>query len=146
MYLAAALAFGASLGLAEARQVFYSFNAPALAAAPAKSPAAAAAKGPLHVTEFRAFKLASREQLTPDTHLFKFALPKDESLGLPVASCLVTRAAIGPPKEGAPGPTPVFRPYTPTSLPEVKASGSAKAPPRERQHWGRISASLASLL
>jgi cytochrome-b5 reductase len=58
--------------------------------------------------EFRAFKLKEIQPVTHDTKLFRFELPSNSSLGLPIASCVLTKA---PGKDGK----DVMRPYTPTS-------------------------------
>lgn len=64
---------------------------------------------------FKKYKLLKVEQLTPNTSLFRFALPRpDMTADLPVASCIVTKAPIG--EDGK----AVIRPYTPTSSPDAK--------------------------
>jgi hypothetical protein len=50
----------------------------------------------LNKDEFREFELVEVEDLTPNTRRLRFALPsRDHVLGLPVASCVVTKADIG---------------------------------------------------
>lgn len=50
----------------------------------------------LNKDEFREFELIEVEDLTPNTRRLRFALPsRDHVLGLPVASCVVTKANIG---------------------------------------------------
>ncbi len=50
----------------------------------------------LNKDEFREFELVEVEDLTPNTRRLRFALPsRDHVLGLPVASCVVTKANIG---------------------------------------------------
>ena len=53
--------------------------------------------------------------MSHDTAVYRFALTNDASVaGLPVASCLLVRAPLGP--EGK----PVVRPYTPISHPHER--------------------------
>ncbi|PSC72155.1 NADH-cytochrome b5 reductase [Micractinium conductrix] len=89
------------LGVAEAKAV-----------APALSP-----------EEWRPFKLVHKEALTHGanpTVLFRFALPDaGQEVGLPVASCLLTRAPIGSEKPDG-SRAWVIRPYTPISHPDEK--------------------------
>ncbi|KAL3159030.1 hypothetical protein ABBQ32_011029 [Trebouxia sp. C0010 RCD-2024] len=90
-------------------------------------PNAAADKAPeappsaLNPNDWKAFKLQSIDTGgPPNTNRYRFALenPKQE-VGLPVASCLVTRAAIG--SENDDGSKKfVIRPYTPTSPKDAK--------------------------
>ncbi|KAG0201208.1 NADH-cytochrome b5 reductase [Mortierella sp. GBA30] len=61
------------------------------------------------------FKLKSVEKLTPNTSRFTFELEEDHNLGLPVASCVVTKFV----KEDG---KPVIRPYTPTSYADQTGS------------------------
>ncbi|KXN70707.1 ferredoxin reductase-like protein [Conidiobolus coronatus NRRL 28638] len=63
--------------------------------------------------EFKSFKLKEVQDINYNTKLFRFELPVDRSLDLPVASCVVTRA---PGKNGK----NVIRPYTPTSEENAK--------------------------
>jgi len=64
----------------------------------------------LNQDEFRAFEVIEVADVTPNTRRIRFALPsKNHVLGLPVASCIVTRANIG--ENGK----PVIRPYTPVT-------------------------------
>ncbi|KAK9806415.1 hypothetical protein WJX73_003653 [Symbiochloris irregularis] len=86
------------------------------------SPARAEAEAPgaLNPDEWRAFKLRSKEQVTHDTTRFRFDLPdKNQTFGLHVASCFVTRAAVGDEKEDG-SKKFVIRPYTPCSEPTAK--------------------------
>ncbi|ORZ27618.1 NADH-cytochrome b5 reductase 2 [Lobosporangium transversale] len=69
----------------------------------------------LNPSEFVDFKLKNIESLTHNTSRFTFELPEHQSLGLHVASCILTKF-IGP--DGK----PVIRPYTPTSETYVKGS------------------------
>lgn len=56
---------------------------------------------------FKPFKLAEIHPVNHNTKIFRFALDSpDQELGLPVASCIVTRT-IG--EDGK----PIIRPYTP---------------------------------
>lgn len=52
--------------------------------------------------------------MSHDTAVYRFALNNDSVAGLPVASCLLVRAPLGP--EGK----PVVRPYTPISHPHER--------------------------
>lgn len=74
----------------------------------------------LSPNDWKSFKVAERKQMTHNTVFLRFALPDAEQVvGLPVASCLITRAPIGSQKEdGSKGY--VIRPYTPVSLPDAK--------------------------
>jgi cytochrome-b5 reductase len=66
--------------------------------------------------EFRSFPLVMKQRLTHDTNVYRFELPSPEHvMGLPVASCVVTKAP------GADG-KPVIRPYTPVSS-DAEVSG-----------------------
>ena len=63
--------------------------------------------------EFRPFPLLHKEQITANTALYRFGLAdQDTTLGLTVASLLMTKATVG---EEA-----VVRPYTPTTSPSTK--------------------------
>ncbi|GAB4819014.1 hypothetical protein N2152v2_006060 [Parachlorella kessleri] len=74
---------------------------------------AAEAPSPLNPQEWQSFKLTFNTP-TP-TYLYRFALPdKNQVPGLPVASCLMTRAPIGSVKEDG-SKAFVIRPYTPIS-------------------------------
>jgi len=73
-------------------------------------------KPALSPTEWRPLKLWSREQVSPNTVLLRFAF--DDYLavaGMEVASCLLTRAFIGAEKEDGTR-RPVIRPYTPSHV------------------------------
>ena len=73
------------------------------------------AEGAFNPKEFRKFKLLESQTISHDTRLFRFALPADTpEMGLPTASCIVTRYATG--NEGE----YVIRPYTPTTLNDTK--------------------------
>lgn len=62
----------------------------------------------LKPTEFQPFTLASSTDISPNTRLLRFYLPREfQTLGMSVASCLVTRAEI----DGK----AIIRPYTPVS-------------------------------
>ena len=83
-------------------------DAPSSASASSSS---AASKIALSPAEFRPFRLLAREQLTPDTSRYSFALPSESAeLGLPVAACLTVRV----PDPADPAKF-VIRPYTPVS-------------------------------
>jgi len=62
----------------------------------------------LNPNDFVPFKLKEKTIINHDTRLFRFALGPNQKLGLPVASCIVTRC-------NTPGPDgkPLIRPYTP---------------------------------
>ncbi|KAJ9054267.1 NADH-cytochrome b5 reductase [Entomophthora muscae] len=67
-------------------------------------------KAPLISTQdFTSFKIKEIEDITHDTKLYRLAIPNNESLDLPVTSCLVTR------KPAQEGEKDVIRPYTPVS-------------------------------
>jgi cytochrome-b5 reductase len=81
-------------------------------AAPEKQTATPATPPPvaLNKDEFLPFQVTEVEDLTPNTRRVRFALPsKEHVLGLPIASCVVTRAPIGE------GGKEVIRPYTPVT-------------------------------
>lgn len=81
---------------------FPNATAPAQVGQRAYAAAPAAALSP---EEWRSFKLVHREQLTDTAHpvwLFRFELPdRNQVVGLPVASCLLTRAPATK-KDGTP--------------------------------------------
>lgn len=63
----------------------------------------------LKTDEFTPFKLLEIEAISHDTNLYRFEIPEDQSLVLPVTSCIVTRKPVG-------GEEPqIIRPYTPVS-------------------------------
>jgi cytochrome-b5 reductase len=109
--LAGGYAIYQSLG--ETKDVAKEEAAPA--AKEAKPVAAAAAPlVALNKDEFREFELVDVEDLTPNTRRLRFKLPSsDHVLGLPIASCVVTKANIG--ENGK----PVIRPYTPVTNDKV---------------------------
>ncbi|KAK9804386.1 hypothetical protein WJX72_010552 [[Myrmecia] bisecta] len=81
---------------------------------------AEAAPSALSPDEWRSFKLVARAPITHNTSHFRFALPdSNQVVGLPVASCLLTRAPIGSEKPNG-SRAYVIRPYTPTSLPDAR--------------------------
>eukprot|EP00244_Chara_vulgaris_P013567 TRINITY_DN782_c0_g1_i2.p1 TRINITY_DN782_c0_g1~~TRINITY_DN782_c0_g1_i2.p1 ORF type:complete len:356 (+),score=62.11 TRINITY_DN782_c0_g1_i2:60-1127(+) len=91
----------------------------AVAACPDQSQAeAATAKTALDPSAFVSFKLQEVVTLNHNTKLFRFEIPQDMELGLPVASCVVTRAQVGVDANGK--PSMVIRPYTPVSDPAQK--------------------------
>lgn len=64
--------------------------------------------------------LTKKTQLTDNTAIYRFAFKNAESSsGMTVASCLLTKAAIGSEKPDG-SRANVMRPYTPISRPEVK--------------------------
>uniref|UniRef100_A0A7S2Z2A3 NADH-cytochrome b5 reductase n=1 Tax=Chloropicon laureae TaxID=464258 RepID=A0A7S2Z2A3_9CHLO len=71
--------------------------------------------GGMDKSSWTSFKLGERKQVTGNTHLYRFKLDKsDDSLNLPIASCLLVRARIGSKQEDGTRKY-VIRPYTPTS-------------------------------
>ena len=51
-----------------------------------------ATHGGMDKSKWTSFTLGERQQVTPNTHLFRFKLEdKQESLNLPIASCLLVR-------------------------------------------------------
>eukprot|EP00199_Chlamydomonas_sp_CCMP681_P002911 CAMPEP_0119102026 /NCGR_PEP_ID=MMETSP1180-20130426/904_1 /TAXON_ID=3052 ORGANISM="Chlamydomonas cf sp, Strain CCMP681" /NCGR_SAMPLE_ID=MMETSP1180 /ASSEMBLY_ACC=CAM_ASM_000741 /LENGTH=308 /DNA_ID=CAMNT_0007086239 /DNA_START=25 /DNA_END=951 /DNA_ORIENTATION=+ len=74
--------------------------------------------GALSPKEFRSFTITEKTKLTHDTWQYRFGLPADQTAGMDVASCLVTRALL-PNGPGMPLKA-VIRPYTPTSSKEAK--------------------------
>ncbi|CAI7838266.1 unnamed protein product, partial [Closterium sp. NIES-53] len=78
----------------------------------------AAPKAALNPQQFVAFRVQQVQEISHNTKIFRFALDPDTRLGLTVASCLVTRAPIGPPGDDG-KPKAVIRPYTPITPPDV---------------------------
>lgn len=88
-----------------------SYNASTLAESPPSSA--------LDPKEWRSFTLKQRTQLTHNTALYRFALDNpSQVVGLPVASCLLTRAPLGTKDDGS--PSFAIRPYTPVSPPDAR--------------------------
>jgi cytochrome-b5 reductase len=75
-------------------------------------------KSALNPNEWVKFKLQETHAVNHNTKLFRFKFDSEEALGLHVASCLLTKAAIGTKKDGS--PNIVIRPYTPISPPDSK--------------------------
>lgn len=74
----------------------------------------------LDPNEWKSFKVTEKEQLTHNTIRLKFGLPDaNQVVGLPVASCMVTRAPLGDKKEDG-STEQVIRPYTPVSAPDAR--------------------------
>ena len=66
------------------------------------------------------FALGERKQVTGNTHLYRFKLDNaEDSINLPIASCLLVRARIGEEQEDGTKEY-VMRPYTPTSASSAK--------------------------
>ena len=87
-------------------------------------------------------KLKEVKQLTPNTAIYRFAFSDPAApSGMPVASCVVTKANIGEEKPDG-SRKPVIRPYTPISRPESKGyvDLAVKAYPD-----GKMSKHIASL-
>mmetsp|Transcript_25303 Transcript_25303/g.35452 ORF Transcript_25303/g.35452 Transcript_25303/m.35452 type:complete len:360 (+) Transcript_25303:57-1136(+) len=61
----------------------------------------------LNPNEFQKFPLAKVIPLNHNTSIYRFALPEGKSLGLPTASCVVTKGPLD--SNGK----PIIRPYTP---------------------------------
>ncbi|KAJ3066122.1 hypothetical protein HDU98_010547 [Podochytrium sp. JEL0797] len=73
--------------------------------------------------EFQNFTLVATEKLTPNTSRFVFALPEGATeLGLPTASCVVTKFTNGVKPDGK--PDVVIRPYTPVEDPSLGYTGT----------------------
>ncbi|KAJ3236988.1 hypothetical protein HDU81_010132, partial [Chytriomyces hyalinus] len=73
--------------------------------------------------EFKPFVLSKVEKLTPTTSRFVFELPEGTTeLGLPTASCLLTRFDNGVKADGK--PDVVIRPYTPIEDPAKGYTGT----------------------
>ncbi|XP_024538193.1 NADH-cytochrome b5 reductase-like protein isoform X2 [Selaginella moellendorffii] len=72
----------------------------------------------LDPNEWRKFRLLEAKPVTHNTRRYRFALDDDAQLGLNVASCLLTKAAMGTKKDGK--PNVIIRPYTPISDPDVR--------------------------
>jgi len=69
----------------------------------------------LNPNDFVKFPLQETKDVTHDSKIFRFALPSpNHTLGLPVASCIVTRGPQG--DDGK----PTIRPYTPISTEEQR--------------------------
>jgi cytochrome-b5 reductase len=82
--------------------------------------AEAAPPSALDPNNWKSFKVKSVDDLTHNVKRFRFALPdSSQTVGLPVASCMVTRAPIGEEKEDGTKKF-VIRPYTPTSLTDAR--------------------------
>ncbi|CAI5500222.1 unnamed protein product [Closterium sp. Naga37s-1] len=119
-------------GASSSRRYLVTAGAAALAASAAASSFAAAGaegssgaahceaapKAALNPQQFVAFRLQQVQDISHNTKIFRFALDPDTRLGLTVASCLVTRAPIGPPGDDG-KPKAVIRPYTPITPPDV---------------------------
>ncbi|KAJ3000643.1 NADH-cytochrome b5 reductase [Globomyces sp. JEL0801] len=89
--------------------VYYKLNTP-------KTPV------PALVGEWRDFKLKEIIDINHNTKSFRFALPDGTThLGLPTASCLMTKFQNGVKDDGK--PVNVIRPYTPIEDPAVKDTG-----------------------
>lgn len=79
----------------------------------------AAEKIALNPKDFVKFKLKEKQYVSHNTSLYRFEFDPEATLGLSVASCLISRAPIG--EKGEDGkPKFVIRPYTPISQPDVK--------------------------
>ncbi|KAF8529678.1 cytochrome-b5 reductase [Hysterangium stoloniferum] len=75
-------------------------------------------KSPLDPQQFINFKLKQVIPYNHNTSTFVFELPDGESSLLPVASCVVVKAADPDALNDAKG-KPIIRPYTPTSHPDL---------------------------
>ncbi|KAJ3113528.1 hypothetical protein HDU96_003310 [Phlyctochytrium bullatum] len=73
---------------------------------------------------FLPFRLLSVDPLTPNTSRFRFALPEGATeLGMPTASCVVTKVVKGTKKDGT-TPNVVVRAYTPVEDPGEGRTGT----------------------
>ncbi|ERN04504.1 NADH-cytochrome b5 reductase-like protein isoform X1 [Amborella trichopoda] len=81
-------------------------------------PEDSARSGALNPEKWIQFKLLEKAKVSPNTHLFRFSFDHSLSLGLRVASCILTRAPFGKDSEGK--TKYVIRPYTPISDPDSK--------------------------
>ncbi|KAK7328378.1 hypothetical protein VNO77_22483 [Canavalia gladiata] len=72
----------------------------------------------LNPNQWTEFKLQDTARVSHNTQLFRFSFDPTKKLGLDVASCIITRAPLGPDAEGK--PKYVIRPYTPISDPDSK--------------------------
>eukprot|EP00249_Psilotum_nudum_P028968 c3901_g1_i1 orf=375-1412(-) len=72
----------------------------------------------LNPKEWLQFQLQQIERVSHNTRIFRFAFDPDETLGLEVASCLLTRVQMGTAADGR--PNYVIRPYTPISDSDAK--------------------------
>merc|ERR1711977_115592 len=76
--------------------------------------------GGMDKSTWTSFTLGERKEVTGNTHLYRFKLENpEESLNLPIASCLLVRARIGSEQEDGTRKF-VIRPYTPTSASTAK--------------------------
>jgi len=76
----------------------------------------------LNPSKFVSLKLAKITKLTDNTAIYRFAYSDPEAVsGMTVASCLVTKSAIGSVKDDG-SRANVIRPYTPLSRPNQKGS------------------------
>lgn len=64
---------------------------------------------PISASEFTPFTLKEIQTVTHDTNIYRFEIPGNQALNLPVTSCIVTR------KPTMEGEKEVVRPYTPVS-------------------------------
>eukprot|EP00271_Cylindrocystis_brebissonii_P016899 TRINITY_DN4186_c0_g1_i1.p1 TRINITY_DN4186_c0_g1~~TRINITY_DN4186_c0_g1_i1.p1 ORF type:complete len:368 (-),score=57.03 TRINITY_DN4186_c0_g1_i1:361-1464(-) len=103
--------FGSALcgaAFASGTAVAFSSAAASSETAPQEVPSA------LDPNEFRKFKLQEAIKVSHNSSIYRFSIDPEATVGLHVASCLVTRAPIG--DDGA----MVIRPYTPISYPDAK--------------------------
>ncbi|ORE11234.1 ferredoxin reductase-like protein [Rhizopus microsporus var. microsporus] len=100
--LATLLGAGAVAGL--------TFNQSKTTVKPAVKEAVAEVKEKIHFTapDFTPLKLVEVKHVSHNTKYYRFELPKDQTAGIPVASCVLARYQ-------AEGEEPVVRPYTPIS-------------------------------
>lgn len=103
-----------------APSVAAAFGTAACLAADVGTPVAQAdapAAGGLDPKEFVDLKILSKRKLTHNSWELRFELPGQAPANLPVASCVLTKAAIQGP--GDEQPKVVVRPYTPVSAPDA---------------------------
>lgn len=107
--------FGAAAAVSGAA-AFYLFS-PTVAQLDSQNEAATK-KVALNPEKWLEFKLQETAKVSHNTNLYRFSFDPTLKLGLDVASCIITRAAIGDDSEER--GKYVIRPYTPISDPESK--------------------------
>merc|ERR1712144_169839 len=102
----------------------------------------AMARGGMNEDEFVSLTLGERKKITGNTNLYRFKLDDaEDSLNLPVASCLLVRARIGE-EQAHRSKEHVVRPYTPTSASTAKGHFDLIVKVYEKgvmsKHFGRL--------
>lgn len=108
--------FGAATVISGAAAAFYLFS-PTVAQLDSQH-VEATEKVALDPEKWLEFKLQETARINHNTNLYRFSVDPTANLGLYVASCVLTRAAIGEETEGR--KSFVIRPYTPISDPDAK--------------------------